>query len=361
MTGVNLSTNHSETLRPLISVAMPVYNGEQYLAEAIDSILNQTYTNFELIIIDDGSTDSSLSLLQRYQNSDARIRLISRENRNLATTLNDIIDIARGKWIARMDQDDIAVPQRFERQLKWLGQSGADICGSWVQRFGTSDKRIVRLKQSDAEIKTELMFCSPFAHPTVMMKTALVKQLRYDKAWEKAEDYDLWERASEIGWVMTNIPEVLLFYRVHKTQISTKTSILQHKLGQAIRRRYWGFMFESMKLNRAGIDETLQIFELSISNIDMNIVDETFTELLQHSHGKSREIIFNHVTRLYLSVASSSPNIVTRWSGLNQAFGKGEGVATKFKLWLFRLLRIRVDGYLFKQLRKIYVWRYRIE
>jgi glycosyltransferase involved in cell wall biosynthesis len=342
---------------PVISVAMPVYNGEMHLAEALDSILNQTYTNFEFIIIDDGSTDNSLQMLQRYQKRDARIRLIARENKNLATTLNDVIDLARGKWIARMDQDDIALPHRFERQLEWLERTGADIAGSWVKRFGTADKRVVRLFETDEAIKMELLFRSPFAHPSVMMRAELVRQLYYDKIWEKAEDYDLWERAAEAGWKMTNVPEVLLFYRVHTTQISTKTAALQQQLGQAIRRRYWKFIFHSMQLNQTKLDEVLRVFDPSISNIDMNVVDESFSELLKHSNGESRDVIFNHMTQLYLKVASSCPNIVSRWGRLNQKFGEGDGTATKFKLWLFRLLRLRADSYLFRQLKKIYVWK----
>ena len=170
-------TKLSESAMPLISVAMPVYNGEAHLAEALESILAQTYTNFELIIIDDGSTDNSLQVLLQYQKRDIRIRLITRENRNLATTLNDIIDLAQGKWVARMDQDDIALPHRFERQLEWLEQTGADIAGSWIQLFGTFDKRILKHSQTDDAIKMELLFGSPFAHPTVMLRAELVKQL----------------------------------------------------------------------------------------------------------------------------------------------------------------------------------------
>lgn len=352
-----LDASLSDDKKPVISVAMPVYNGGLHLAEALDSILAQTYTNFEFIIIDDGSTDSSLKVLMEYQKKDARIRLISRENRNLATTLNDIIDLSRGKWIARMDQDDIALPHRFEAQLEWLEKTNADIAGSWVKRFGTSDKRIVMLPQTDEAIKVDLLFRSPFAHPSVMMRSEFVKKLRYDKSWEKAEDYDLWTRASEAGWIMTNVPEVLLLYRVHATQISTKTAAIQQQLGQGIRRRYWKFLFNSMSLNRTIIDESLKIFESPMVDINMNAVDMSFAELLQHSHIESREIIFSHLTRLYLKAATSCPDIVSRWGKLNLEFGEGWGAVTKFKLWLFRLLRIHSDGYLFRQLKRIHVWR----
>ena len=357
MISTDLSVTLGEAIRPLISVAMPVYNGERYLAEAIDSILAQTYNNFELIIIDDGSTDNSLQVLRGYEKRDARIRLVARENRNLATTLNDIIDLARGKWLARMDQDDIALPQRFERQLQWLERTEADIAGSWIQRFGTSDKRIVKLCQSDEAIKIELLFCSPFAHPSVMIKTELVRSLQYDKTWEKAEDYDLWERAAEAGWKMTNVPEVLLLYRVHIAQISIKTAALQQQLGQCIQRRYWEYMFHKLQLSPVGIDETLKVFDSSITSIDMNVVDESFAALMQHSGGESKKVIFNHVTRLYLKLASNCPDIISRWGKLNRQFGTGCGCATKVKLWVLHLLKIRQGSYFFKQLKKLYVWK----
>jgi glycosyltransferase involved in cell wall biosynthesis len=216
---------------PLISVVLPIYNGEKYLVEAIESVISQTFADFELIMIDDGSTDGSRKILQEYAAKDLRVKVVLRENRGLATTLNDSIDIAHGSWIARMDQDDIALPHRFQRQLEWLEKTGADISGSWVQRFGTADKRIVRLPRTDEEIKMELLFCSPFAHPTVMMRSSLARGLRYDKAWEMAEDYDFWERAAEAGWRMTNVPEVLLMYRVHAAQISTLSNDRQQRHG----------------------------------------------------------------------------------------------------------------------------------
>ena len=139
----SIGTLAGDSRSPLITVVLPVYNGEKYLSEAIDSILTQTFADFELITINDGSTDDSLQILRKYEQRDSRIRVIARENRGLATTLNDSVDIARGEWVARMDQDDIALPHRFERQLAWLKETGADISGSWVRRFGSPDKPVV--------------------------------------------------------------------------------------------------------------------------------------------------------------------------------------------------------------------------
>lgn len=339
--------------KPLVSVVMAVFNGEKYLRAAIDSILRQTMDNFELIIVDDGSTDRSLAIVRSYQ--DARIRVIENDrNIGLATSLNKGIDAARGMWIARMDADDIALPHRFERQLQWLEETGADICGSWIKLFGTTDTRILKHSQTNDAIKMELLFGTPFAHPSVMMKTELVKQLRYDKIWEKCEDYDLWERAARAGWKMSNVPEVLLLYRQHGAQISTGSSNLQQALAQKIRRRYWEFVFESMGLNCKWIDEVLKIREPSSPKPNMDDVDAAFTALLQNSQGEARETIFDYATRLYFRVAANCPDAVAGWSKLNQKFGVGYATGIKLKLWLLATLHIRSDSRLFGYLKKIY-------
>jgi hypothetical protein len=255
-----------------------------------------------------------------------------------------------------MDQDDIALPYRFERQLQWLEQTSADICGSWVKFFGTADKRILKHPQTDSALKMELLFGCSFAHPTVIMKTELVKQLRYDKDWEKCEDYDLWERAAHIGWKMTNVPEVLLMYRQHEAQISTTTSAMQQQLTQKIRRRYWEFVFDSMKLEKAWIDEVLKLREPLSPQSNMNVVDSVFVELLQRSQGETRETIFDYATRLYFRAASTCPDVAARWSKLHKDFGFGFAKGTKTKLLLLSVFRIHADSRLFELLKKLYFY-----
>ncbi len=341
---------------PVISVLLPVYNGGAYLEDAIESILNQTFTNFEFIIIDDGSTDSSLQVIQKYEKRDSRIRLVTRENRGLVSTLNELVDMASGVWVARMDSDDIALPARFERQMAWLEKTGADVCGSWVRRFGTTDQRIVRKHQSDAAIKTELLFGSPFVHPSVIIRSSLIKKFPFDATWVKAEDYDLWIRAAEAGWKMTNVPEVLLHYRVHSAQVSTSAAELQQLQGQKLRRGYWYFVFNSMNLDNKSIDDTLKIFNIPLFEIDMNAVEASFLALLRHSQDESRDIIFSHATRLYYRAAASCRDIVSRWGNLNQELGRGAGGTTKMKLALFRLFRIREGTFLFRCFKMLYYW-----
>lgn len=355
MTDDSIETSARDNSAPLISVVLPVYNGEKYLAEAIDSILAQTFTDYELIMIDDGSTDSSLQILQKYKQLDSRIRLVARENRGLVTTLNDLIDIARGEWVARMDQDDIALPNRFERQMKWLKETGADIAGSWVRRFGSSDKRLIRLRQTDDAIKMEMLFCSPFAHPSVVMRTSLVKQLRYDKAWEKAEDYDLWERAAEAGWKMTNVPEELLLYRQHRMQISTITLMQQQQQTLKIQRRYWRFVFERMQLEQQWIDEVLKIRGSAAQLPNMDAVDAALAVLLLRNHGEARDAILSHAMRLYFRIAADAPDAASRWDKLNRQVGERPDFSTWLKLWVLHNLGIGPAGKVFALLKKLHI------
>lgn len=339
---------------PTISVVLPAFNAEKYVCEAVQSIIAQSFTNFELIIINDGSTDGTWAILEALRKRDSRIILISRENKGLVESLNEGVDLARGKWIARMDADDIALPHRFERQLRCLEQTGADLCGSWVKFFGTTDRRIIKHPQTDEAIKMGLLFGSPFAHPTVMMKTELVKQLRYDKAWEKCEDYDLWERAARAGWKMTNVPEILLLYRQHDAQISTNASTYQQLLTQKIRRRCWELVSDSMKLKKEWIDEVLKLRESSPAKPNMNDVDSVFIELLQQNQREARATIFDHATRLYFRAAIDCPDVVSRWSKLHKKFGVGDAKGVKLKLWLLATLHVRSDSKLFNYLKWIY-------
>lgn len=338
---------------PEVSVALAVYNGAQYLGEAIDSILAQTFTNFELIVIDDGSTDDTLAILRKFEAKDARVRVVSRENRELATTLNEIIDLARGKWIARMDSDDIALPNRFAAQLRWLEQTGADMCGSWVQLFGADFEHPLKHAISDAAIRMELLFGTPFAHPTVMMKTALIRDLRYDKAWEKCEDYDLWERAASAGWKMANVPEILLRYRQHPAQITSSTYGKNRALSASVRRRYHHVLFKQLGLPEIWIDELMKLRD-DAPAANMDYVDAAFRALLSHADGEAREVVLDHATRLYFRAAANCPDVATRWSKLNTDSGIPYSRLTFCKLAFLGVLRIGPDSRLFQQLKKLF-------
>ncbi|MDD1608916.1 MAG: glycosyltransferase [Methylococcaceae bacterium] len=348
----------SEQIIPMLSVELPVHNAEKYIAEAIHSILIQTFTDFELIVIDDGSTDGTLAILQAYQTMDTRIRLVTRGHKGIVATINEGIDLARGKWLARMDADDIALPHRFERQLQWLAKTGADICGGWVQFFGASDSRVLKHPQTDSAIKAELLFMSPFANPTVIMKTALAKQLRYNSAFENAEEYDLWERATRAGWQMTNVPEVLLRYRQHSNQISSRAATQQQVLSQKIRQHAWQHLATVIAIQPAWIDEVIKIREPIFSLPNMDSVDLAFTALLQTTQGEARTIAFDYITQSYLRAAGSDASVVVKWSRLHKKFGNSFAFGHKIKFYLVTVLRLKPNSFWVVYLQKIHSYLY---
>ncbi|MCW3167508.1 glycosyltransferase [Chryseobacterium sp. 09-1422] len=205
---------------PIISVVMPVYNGENYLTEAIDSILSQTFTNFELLIINDGSSDNSEKIIQSY--SDDRIVYIKNEkNIGLIKTLNKGLDLAKGEYIARMDQDDISHPERFLKQVALLEENPEiGVCGTWFTLLSKNGKdRVIKHPESHESIKIGMITKSLIGHPTVMMRKKTMNNYRYDINYQAAEDYELWTRLIRIT-KFYNIQESLLQYRFHDTNMT---------------------------------------------------------------------------------------------------------------------------------------------
>ena len=201
---------------------MPVYNGSEYLDDAIKSILNQTFQNLEFVIIDDGSTDDSLNIIKSY--NDNRIRLIeNKDNQGQSKTLNKGINLARGTYIARVDQDDISRSDRLEKQLEFMERySDIDVCGSWVELMGKYSD-VMNLETRSEDIKISLLTNQNLAHPAVMIRksTFIKHNLYYDPKFIIANDYDLWVRMFEYC-SFANIPEPLVRHRVHHDQFSKK-------------------------------------------------------------------------------------------------------------------------------------------
>ena len=205
---------------PKISVIMPVYNGEKYLKEAINSILDQTCSDFELLLIDDASSDKTGDIINSYD--DNRIIYIKNEqNLGLIKTLNKGLGLARGEFIARMDQDDISHPERFEKQLALLaGNPEIGVCGTWFTFFGDAVKeRTIQHPENNENIKIHLLGYCTLGHPTIMLRKEVVLNLRYDEDYQSAEDYEFWTRLAKVT-KFYNIQESLLQYRLHKTNIS---------------------------------------------------------------------------------------------------------------------------------------------
>ena len=205
---------------PKISVVMPVYNGERYVAEATESILAQTISDFEFLIIDDGSTDRSRAILEKLASRDKRIRLVSRPNRGLVATLNELLGMARGEYIARMDADDVALPNRFALQVAFLDANpDVVVLGGQVQETDVTGRwdLVGPTHPTEHEKMVDLMLtgCTTMNHPSAMMRHSTVKEVNgYDAAFEQSEDLDLWLRMADHGR-LANLHDIILRYRVH--------------------------------------------------------------------------------------------------------------------------------------------------
>lgn len=205
---------------PRVSVAMSVYNDEKFLAKSIESILSQTYTDFEFIICDDGSTDKSLEIIKKYMAMDDRIILIKNEkNLGLAPSLNKCIEKARGEYIARMDADDIAVKDRFYKQVKYLDEHPniAFVCGGV---YLIDEKGVWGTRLNQIPLTKENVFkYQPIAHPTTMIRKSILELVNgYTVApyTKRGQDFDLWCKIYSHGYVGKNIGEIVLYYREDK-------------------------------------------------------------------------------------------------------------------------------------------------
>jgi len=209
--------------RPSLSVLLPVYNGGLYLERAIESILKQSFTDFELIIVNDNSSDDSEIIINNF--NDSRIIYLKNDvNKRTAFSLNRAIDHAKGKYLVRMDQDDICYPDRFLKQFEFMeSHPHVGISGTQMKTFGIDHKSFVTEFPIDHdEIRLQQLYKSPFAHPTVIMRRSLLvdNDIRYEVNYI-AEDYSLWSKLLPVT-TAANLPEVLLDYRIHPKSI-TKT------------------------------------------------------------------------------------------------------------------------------------------
>jgi len=235
-------------MNPRVSVLMSVYNGEQYLEESVESILNQTFTDFEFIIIDDGSFDSSPNLLARYRQCDPRV-LIHRfdGNRGLSAALNFGINLARGEYIVRMDADDISLQNRLQEQVAFMDANpGVGVCGTWVELIGNIERQIWRYPTRHADIHACMLFANTLVHPSVIMRAVSIEKyaLYYDENIRYAQDYELWGRA--LACVQfANLDQILLQHRIHTEGAGVKHREAQYKTHEMVYRRLFSpFGFE---------------------------------------------------------------------------------------------------------------------
>ncbi len=292
-------------MQPRITVLLPLFNGEAHLRETLESVLGQTYRNFEILIIDDGSKDQGPSIAKSF--GDPRIRLIQNQPAlGLSASLNQGIREAQGEWIARMDADDICASDRFARQLAFLdSHPEINLLGTAIEIFGATVPRVIQNPLTHAGIAAELCFNAAFAHPTVFFRRSKFLELGlfYDPHCRRAEDYELWTRAiSKVR--CANLPEPLLRYRIHAAQASSASASDQKTIVREIRGRYLSTFGVSLDESETALLERISHWE--------------FTQLRANGGSRPLETARTLYDRIHAQLRATQPEIAAefrrRWA-----------------------------------------------
>ena len=275
-----------------ISVVMSVYNAEKYLREAVVSVLNQSFTNFEFIIVNDGSSDSSLDILHSF--SDKRMVIVNNEsNKGLIYSLNLGIQLAKGKYLARMDADDICLPERFKIQYEFMEINPLiGVLGSSYYSFTTHSSKLHLAYSGSDRIKSFLLFSATFCHPSLFFRKSVIldNDCHFSAEAKHAEDYDLWTRLAFLT-EFENLPIPLLKYRQHAGQVSKEFSSFQENISNRIRKNYLlrlGFVFTEEQLR---IHQFISINKKITNRSELLDVQQWLLNLVQQNKQKN---IFQH-------------------------------------------------------------------
>jgi glycosyltransferase involved in cell wall biosynthesis len=249
-----------------VSVIIPFFDAASYLDEALDSIACQTYRDIEILAIDDGSTDGSRAIVERFADRDSRFRLLANNyDKGIVGALNTGLDHARGTYVARMDADDVAVQNRLAAQVKFLEtQPEIGLCGTFVRTFGATTPTTWALPTDHADIKATMLFHGAIAHPSVMLRRATFERanLRYDQDFLFAEDLELWERASQTI-AFANVPRILMRYRVNSAGVTAVHRGVQLSRTEQILRR---------AVARLGVEPTAEEWQLHLDIANHHVI-----------------------------------------------------------------------------------------
>lgn len=281
-------------MEKIVSVIMPVHNGETYLREAIGSILDQTFRDFELILIDDASDDRTPEIIKEY--ADTRIRLLTNaENQGLTRNLNRAVDIAEGQYIARMDADDIALPERLARQVAFMEKHpDHGLCGTWAKTFGAYEVP-VNFPTHHEELKCCLLFQNPVVHPSVMFRAAIIKKIRYDETLRVAQDYELWQRIARHAKI-ANLPEYLLRYRVHETSTSSTRQAQQEEVRNKVIYNYLYALGIEPTPKELEIHNTIARVKADKDRLDLNYLPDMYLWMNKLLRQNRQRKIFDQTT-----------------------------------------------------------------
>lgn len=307
--------------KPLVSVFITVYNAEKYISEALESILMQTYSNLEIIVVNDGSTDNSLEIINSYE--DKRIKVINnKENKGIPFSRNLGLKNANGKYLVIMDADDISTPNRIEKQVEFMEKNPNIVAsGTFYQYLGKTFSRKIKSKYIEPEqLKIQVLFSSPIANPTAIIRMDIIRKYNflYNECYFVAQDYDMWVQLSKVG-DLAILPEVLFKYRIGHNNISklsrTQRAKERKKIIDTIHSdilNFYGFKLtfrEKELYNHLFSDNPVDFSDLMINNIPHLIKKLELENEQKNIFEKSlfRRVLFDHVL---ISIGNSNLNIM---------------------------------------------------
>lgn len=318
---------------PKVTVLMPVYNGQKYLKEAIDSILSQEFTDFEFLIINDGSTDDSGKIIASY--TDPRIRIINNEkNIGLVNTLNKALKLCNGEYIARMDCDDISTKNRLAVQVKFMDKNkNVGASGSSYYLFRNNKKNVMHFPLTEKEIECYFVFNCPIAHPSAIIRRSVIQDnnIHYSSDYIHAEDYNFWTQIAKHS-SLANIPEPLLIYRVHNDQITGNSNFAAAKSRSLMALR-------SEHLKKINITPTPE--ELEIHAIISNGIAPENTEQLKSAEKWLKKIITANDKIKAFDKDYFQKNILERWLRLCVNYlGSKKGLTYFIKSEIYKIIKL---------------------
>lgn len=335
----------------LISVIIPCYNSEQWIEQAVSSILNQTWGNLEVLVYDDGSTDKSLAILESLSEEDKRLKILGDgKNHGIVYALNYLLEVANGEYIARMDSDDICVINRIEKQVTFLQENNFDGCGSWFTEIGLGPSKRVRWAHTESALKAAMLFQNTILHPTFLAHRKVFERFKYRESYQLAEDYDLFVRAAQ-EFHLANIPEALLYYRRHLGQATQSKRKLMESVTKRVR-------IEMLSLNniKASEDEkyihNLIRAPKSIYNMeDFEKIELWLLKLIEHfQEPDAKEVIASQWTRTAIRAAPLGLTMFFRYrnSPIRQFINK----SSDFDLFILSILKLSYDSRIYNMLRR---------
>lgn len=290
----NINNGKKKTFsdNPKLSVVMPVFNGEPFLKDAVESILKQSFKKYEFIIINDGSTDNTVDIIKSYK--DGRIKLIeNRNNLGIAKCLNIGFELSKGDYIARMDADEISNSERFEKQLAFLEKNKeVGVCGTLTKTLGKKIEKIWMYPLDHERIKANLLFHCCLVHSSVMIRSSIIedKNIFYSESCPHAEDYELWVRLSRITKI-ANLGEVLTRYRIHNKSIGAMHSTVQKKTANQIRRKQIEELLRDVSLEEIKFHNQISQTDMDVDNEKLKKTCKWFIKLLNANREKE---IYQH-------------------------------------------------------------------